>query len=976
MSNYIDAPFYEEPKYLNPKNLFQRKLAELYNNEDALRVLESSEDVPVALKEIYVPLRLSEQEVLTIKSTHDVDKIDGDYIENILPKYHYVSLSGMPGSGKSTLTKYLITALADTTPNETVKKLGRRLVIPIILREMDFSSINSLDDLWEYWLKEMNSRLKINIEWDVFNHYIAQGWAIIIFDGLDELGEQTNIKLMDWINNRLSGIVNNKIFNTQTYVVITARPTGFLKDSDYSMFEKFHIQPFNSNQIESFVKKFFSIRYRHDQRLCDEKIENFMDKLSKFAGLVELKHRPIYLSMLGYISEVDGELPQTRALAYSRMIEAYVHQLDLQKNLDERKGGFPQPTWSRTDRITLLEELAYEIHTKADKEREESSVDNQKQMQIQISLEELKNYFSIILLNNNFQTINSKDPNIADSLSKYFLARTGLLIEPKEGFIQFSHLSFQEYLVASRIYRKQKKRGYEEYLRTEIFDKLNRTGWAEIAQLYFSIDSLRQGEEQDQTLHFVINPDKESHIAFLFNLFLLVDHKISAENVEKWLKTILFLWVIHPFHFDLLLSYKNFFSEIEKRYPTLYGNILNYLIHCCSRVLKNQSIFEKNELINVVDIDDKADLANQLSGFNQDNETCLMNILLLSFTNEFLKQNVLKEESLRTFESKIFSLDLLFILDAYYPLYPHLQDDMKKILFRNMSLKVYMTNIGIHINNILPSPDYPIFFAALETNAAIFRSLIFSRIIKQNTKPSDKSDYENGIKSITVCRSNIEKLSIPFIEASPIYYFDKYEDDRLSIFSFLKLFYNEKANEIINILVKLMAISSLSNDEQKILFDFYNKIKNTPLEHDYPQENYDNSKKQNQNKYNFFQKLQIINFKALFFLLSQKAKDLISHTMTANDFLSLKNLYFQPENYFSITYPKMKKKEIQELVTWFKNEEELKNLVSFSILETPYSSLEESEAKKDFFDSFQGFTESLNEKNIFNPRRTIRYKDI
>lgn len=967
MSNYIDAPFQEEAQYLNPKNLFQRKLAELYNNEDALRVLESSEDVPVALKEIYVPLRLSKAEVLTIKSTQDVDKISGDYIENILPDHYFISLSGMPGSGKSTLTKYLITALADTVPNETVQKLGRRLVIPIILREMDFSSINSLDDLWAYWLKEMNDRLKINLEWDVFNYYIAQGWAIIIFDGLDELGEQTNIKLMDWINNRLRGIVNNGIFNTQTYVVITARPTGFLKDSDYSMFEKFHIQPFNSNQIEKFVKKFFSIRYRHDQRLCSEKIESFMEKLSKFAGLVELKHRPIYLSMLGYISEVDGELPQTRALAYSRMIEAYVHQLDLQKNLDERKGGFPQPTWSRTDRITLLEELAYEIHTKADKEFNDSSPDDQKQMQIQISLEELKTYFSNILSNNHFQTIDPNDPNITDSLSKYFLARTGLLIEPKEGFIQFSHLSFQEYLVASRIYRKQKRRGYEDYLKTEIFNKLNRTGWAEIAQLYFGIDSLRQGEEQDQTLHFVINPEEEAHLQFLFNLFFLVDHKISIEKVEKWLKTILFLWIMHPFHFSQIVSFNNFFYEVEKRYPTLQSKIIDYLFQCCDLILTNQLLFIKDDLLDVVDQKDNQDLANRLSQFNQNDAQCLFNILFLAYTNEQVRLSILKGKSFSNFQSITFPLDLLYLLDSYYPIYPHLQNDIDNIVFRNIPLETYMSQLGIHLSYVLPSNDHPTYFAAVQTYASVFYSLIFSPIIKQAVKIDKNSNLENGVKTLTFIQNSIENLSLQFIESSPVYFLDKDDNEKLFIFSFLKLNYSDRMDSLKSVLIKILNLGTLSNSEDHILRKLYDKIKDEQLNVRYPIETTETSKKEKD--YKLSQKLQIINYKALYFLLSQKANNMLTKKLQPNDVLALKNLYFEPENYFKINYPDLKKKEIQTLVKWVKNDIELKKLISFSVLESAYQLFDENEAKKDFFETVQSFTKSLNEKDIFSRQR-------
>lgn len=954
----VDAPFQESANYVNEKKLFQLRLADYYNNEDALSVLESSEDIPVSLKDIYVPLRLSEKEIHTIKSSKEVDDIQGRYIEDVLPKYKYLALSGLPGSGKSTLTKYLLTALADTTPNSTMNKLGRRLVIPIILREMDFSHISSLDELWNFWLREMNQRLKLELTLDMFQYYIAQGWAIIIFDGLDELGEETNLKLINWITSWLRhGITKNRIVNTNTYVIITARPTGFIKSIDYSILKKLYIQPFNSEQINIFVKKFFTVRYKHDLKKCTTKIEAFLDKLKRFEGLVELKHRPIYLSMLGYISEVDGELPQTRALAYSRMIEAYVHQLDLQKNFDERKGNISLPTWSRTDRIAILEELAYKIHTKADEHLTKNGLEgptDKKQMQIQITIEELKKYFIEILDKNQFQTIRN-DENIADDLCKYFLARTGLLIEPKEGFVQFSHLSFQEYLVASRIYRKQKKRGYEDYLEEEIFDNLDRTGWAEIAQLYFGIDSLRQGEEQEQTLHFVINENETSHQNFLYNLFFLADHKISEYDVTKWLKTILFIWITSKFNEDNLAQFMNFFYEVDKRYENISKSVKDYLLKCADLAFKQKNIFAKEDLIEIVDIKDKKDLANRLSSREQNINHVLGNCLLLGCHDNYIKHEILKDKPFREIRTLSLSKDLLSSLDLYIPLYPEKSQEISDVIFANMNVSDYIASLGNRILNTLPGNTHKKYLVALQTVLALHEIAVFAPLITASLFPKTKKE-----------KSSIQAI----IKNTGAYFFSQKQFDLAytllfreelgsSLFFFFETKYtNEKSNRSSEFLEKIIEIQSDELDKKEIsllqqtvdYFERMKKVESTLVHHEIETDD---------SELPLSEKIDIIFLKTWLYYCHVKAMQFSKSPNLKRKIKLTHTLLKRPAVYFASNPINLSEQESNELQEWLLNDENFIKTATYILNGKPYKKLSNEEAKKEYFDTLKSFTEFL-----------------
>ena len=259
-NHVLNAPFIEDSKFSEQRSLYQLHLERYYNSENSFDFFEASEDVPVSLKEIYVPLRLASEEISVIDDSQDVENIEGDEVYNYLNKYPFVALSGLAGSGKSTLTKYLATSLSSAKISQDHYNLGRRVVFPIILRELDFSKITTFNQFIFQWLKSFSEKIDFKIDIDFFNYYIDNGWAIVIFDGFDELESKMSQELLNWIKKWVRYIdkLDNK---TKTNVIITARPTGFENNAFVDrLFTKLYIQPFNQKQIEIFSKNFFHIR--------------------------------------------------------------------------------------------------------------------------------------------------------------------------------------------------------------------------------------------------------------------------------------------------------------------------------------------------------------------------------------------------------------------------------------------------------------------------------------------------------------------------------------------------------------------------------------------------------------------------------------------------------------------------------------------------------------------------------------------
>lgn len=602
----MDIPFSTEPEFDDSRNRthlanYQTRLYDRFSRTDMTGIMDAPEDVPFALHDVYIPLRVSDTEIRTIHKSEDVDEVNSLAFEDACRKHFSLLLSGAPGSGKSTLTQFLTMALSQPRHNETIGKLGRRLVMPITLRHLDFKKINNLKDLWREWLHLIKDRLDMELRWEFFEFYINHGWTVVIFDGVDELGELTNRTLITSISEWIKGHEKKREFNGNR-IIVTGRPSGYFDNEDYSAFtRKQHLQPFNSQEILQYSKKWHSIRYHHDPAEAQRRQTAFDQALEKFSGLAELKHRPIYLAMLAQVAHADGQLPQTRTLAYQRMVEAYLYKLELLKQLKGREGLVVVPDWSPDDRWRFIEDLAFRIHSQA----AEHSREYQDQLNIAVNHGDIRRLIREILTDtkNRFETIDTREERLEETtnqLLRYFLARSGLLIEPAPQTYQFSHLTFQEFLCAKRIFRRQTKRNLTQYLKQQLFDKLKHTGWLRVALEYFGIDTMQAGQEQSEILQELIEFSQAGHQRFLLDFLSTTDHTLTDREKGKWLKTLFAYWcMFRKSHFHWF----NELAEMTQTGDDPFG-MVSFLTKLLDDALLRQDTQWRCELLEPMNEDD------------------------------------------------------------------------------------------------------------------------------------------------------------------------------------------------------------------------------------------------------------------------------------------------------------------------------------------------------------------------------------
>ncbi|MCK5665429.1 MAG: NACHT domain-containing protein, partial [Thiotrichaceae bacterium] len=391
---------------------------------------------------------------------------------------------GDPGSGKSTLIKLLAVACADEGRVSHARYLGRRLVIPFILRELDLKDIANTDDLLQLWAQRVNKQsggnTQVNLEYLRF--YLEKGWGIIAFDGVDEV----SIKYRRRVRRLVYAFAGRY---PECALLVTGRPVGFenlsfsgpynssvrrifqlenkgrknnpitlnygrVVSSRGSLFNQnflpcYYIRPFSQQQIEQYIAHWYTNRYPNDQTKRQEESKELLTNLAKHNNLASIKRRPIYLASLTYIHDVKGRLPNSQVLAYQTMVEAYLDVLDTAKRFHEAQHpNEVSKDFSAEDKTLVLEWLAHDLHNKLAGE----PISQDSPFNLRISA----GGFDLWLaekLSNELQQSSIKQSDIA-TLRRYFISRSGLLVEPELGVLSFSHLSFQEYLAGAWIYRQ------------------------------------------------------------------------------------------------------------------------------------------------------------------------------------------------------------------------------------------------------------------------------------------------------------------------------------------------------------------------------------------------------------------------------------------------------------------------------------------------------------------------------------------
>lgn len=332
--------------------------------------------------------------------------------------YDGLVLLGYPGAGKTTLTKYFLLCFAG---NKAEQQLGMpQPFLPILLSLRDIDpeqplTANILASLQKY---------RLDLSEEFFLHYLQEGRAILLLDGLDEVPtEKKRAQVSQWIHQQAH------LAFPKCPVLVTSRFSGYRGEAILpGYYLRLEIQDYGMPEVQQFLENWLIGVETHVHEDNDfwrnqakSKAENLFQRIEAAPALRELAVNPLMLQIIALVHRDRGTLPERRVELYKECTDVLLERWDKAKGLEV--------LLSAAQARQLLQPIALWMH----------SEENRREVSKAELLEFMQPHLGRIK--------REVDP---EELLQNWQDRSGIF--KGEGDIYFfHHLSFQEYLTAEEI---------------------------------------------------------------------------------------------------------------------------------------------------------------------------------------------------------------------------------------------------------------------------------------------------------------------------------------------------------------------------------------------------------------------------------------------------------------------------------------------------------------------------------------------
>ncbi|MCP5098578.1 MAG: SUMF1/EgtB/PvdO family nonheme iron enzyme [Chloroflexi bacterium] len=425
--------------------------------------------VHIELEHIYITLRTTQKRTVTAEEAwlkHEAARAPGEVrkqpgrgemgeavtetvtvsVNKAMADNRRLVVLGDPGSGKTTLLRHLALLyardLAEKKNNLVADKLNLfdTGLLPILLplrqigaylQKYGDESVEGhvllLNFLYKYLANE-----RIQLRKNFFDHYLEEGRAIVLLDGMDEVAGPD-------LRRRVARLVNSF---TRAYpycrFIVTSRIVGYTGSARLSEeYKTTTVQDFNLIEVEKFLSEWHRLVAmgqmgvgQSANQYAAEQTRQLMRAIRGNLRIRELAINPLMLTVIALVHRDRVKLPDRRAELYAEAIDVLLGKWDQARGVTYTSILTNKP-FDTGDRRVMLQTIALHMH--------------------ESQLKEIDDHALRQLL---FQQFNEMVPNsraavkAVDRFLRVIRARTGLLVARGDGVYAFSHLTFQEYLAA------------------------------------------------------------------------------------------------------------------------------------------------------------------------------------------------------------------------------------------------------------------------------------------------------------------------------------------------------------------------------------------------------------------------------------------------------------------------------------------------------------------------------------------------
>ncbi|NAT10007.1 hypothetical protein C4E22_00360 [ANME-1 cluster archaeon AG-394-G06] len=453
------------------------------------QLAKKGEVLPVQLVEVYIPLETAnpfyKAEMERMSKDHEEksrleqkDELEGEAdlkepatidIEALLGRVNCILLRGKAGMGKTTLIKHLANTIIEGSCQNALRDY-----LPVIV---------FLKDLWLVYreeLKKSGARItfeplleayleksKCPLDLAVISNFLQHNRALLMFDGLDEIPEEIRDDLVELI-------ADFQFENKKNRFLITGRPHG-IAGRPNERFGKYicEIEYLDDQKINEFIRKWFRAVSGKATGLADMTAEDMISDIVFHEHVSVFTQNPLLLAAVCVLYLAGGRIPGQRADLYDRIVE----------NLLWRR--FHDP--AEPDKVSEVREflmlLAFDMQNK-----------NLKTFEVGDGLDILK----IISVQKEDEQVNVYQRRIKHLFDE-FEPNCGLFNLLSGGEIEFTHLTFQEFMAAKQIV----------YMDIDYTDFVENDWWAETILLYTGFLNLEMRKRSNDVVEAILNTKQE-----------------------------------------------------------------------------------------------------------------------------------------------------------------------------------------------------------------------------------------------------------------------------------------------------------------------------------------------------------------------------------------------------------------------------------------------------------------------------------
>lgn len=404
-----------------------------------MRVLDMSQ--PIELNDIYTHVNILEKitrrkrkkiaELLQECNSEDFERFGlGIITEERVPgrdaveKYNKLIILGKPGAGKTTFLKYVALHCNNCRsgfstqlmpPEDGLKtKPALSPLVPIFITLKDFAEATNKPGLLQYINQQFSG---CQVEATQVADLLKNGRALILLDGLDEVREEDNRRILKEIRELSDEFWGN-------HFVMTCRIAA--REYTFEKFTEVEVADFDDEQISTFATKWFK-----DKAV---KAESFLKRLEQNYRIKQLATSPLLLTLLCLAFEESGDFPANRSELYKEGLDSLLKKWDAKRRI-QRDQVYKKLSPQRKE--DLLSKIALNTFKRGDYFFKQ-----------QVAEQYITNYICNLLVANT-------DPEDLQLDSEVVLrsieAQHGLLVARAKGIYSFSHLTFHEYFTAREI---------------------------------------------------------------------------------------------------------------------------------------------------------------------------------------------------------------------------------------------------------------------------------------------------------------------------------------------------------------------------------------------------------------------------------------------------------------------------------------------------------------------------------------------